>query len=501
MAVDHQASAHLRPEGYGHLSRWLAAIGPLEPPREPLSRSAEVDVCIVGAGFTGLWTAYELKRADPSLEVMVLEAEIAGFGASGRNGGWVLGELAGSREAWAKRAGRGPVLALGRAIADTVDEVGRVVEREGIACDFVRGGSLRVAQTPLQLQRLRDHVDEDRAWGMGPNDSALLGAEEALGRIAVDGTVGARYFAHCARVQPARLVRGLADAAERHGVVIHEHTPVTALEPGVVSTRAGVVRARQIVRATEGYTPKLPEYRRTLVPITSSMIATEPLSEDVWQALRWDGGETWPMPSTATSTCSAPPTGGWRSGAAASPPLGLGPDREGPPAAKTITALRGRLAELFPVLAGTPVAAAWEGVLGCPGLVSRGWPGPGHRSAWAAGRRRGRGRGQPGRRPCAISCSAATPNSPACPGSEVQPRLGARAAALPRRHDRQHPADERRPPRALDRAHRADRADGRLPPAATCRPSAPAPALVAGRHRRATIAVAGGAGRWIEGSA
>jgi glycine/D-amino acid oxidase-like deaminating enzyme len=367
MAVDHRAGVRSRPEGYGHLSRWLAAIGPLQSPREPLSRSAEVDVCIVGAGFTGLWTAYELKLADPSLEVMVLEAEIAGFGASGRNGGWVLGELAGSREAWAKRAGRGPVLALGRAIADTVDEVGRVVEREGIACDFVRGGSLRVAQTPLQLQRLRAHVEEDRAWGMGPNDSTMLGADEALRRIAVDRTLGARYFAHCARVQPARLVRGLAEAAERHGVVIHEHTPVTAIEPGVVSTRAGVVRARQIVRATEGYTPKLPEYHRTLVPITSSMIATEALPEDVWRALRWDGGETLADAQHRYVYLQRTADGRVAIGGRGVPyRWGSVSDREGPPAAKTITALGSRLAELFPVLAGAPVAAAWEGVLGVP---------------------------------------------------------------------------------------------------------------------------------------
>jgi glycine/D-amino acid oxidase-like deaminating enzyme len=137
---------------YDDISHWFAQLAPLPPPRPPLPGPREADVCIVGAGFSGLWTAYELRRADPSLEVVVLEAEVAGFGASGRNGGWVVGELAGSRERWAQRHGRPAVLALGRAIAETVDEVGRVVEREGIDCDFVRGGSLHVAQTPLQLR-------------------------------------------------------------------------------------------------------------------------------------------------------------------------------------------------------------------------------------------------------------------------------------------------------------------------------------------------------------
>jgi glycine/D-amino acid oxidase-like deaminating enzyme len=367
MAVDQHTSAQRRPGGYGHLSHWLAQLEPLGPARPPLDGSADVDICVVGAGFTGLWTAYELKLADPSLQVMVLEAEIAGFGASGRNGGWVIGALAGSRERWAKRGGRGAVMALERAIADTVQEVGRVVEREGIACDFVRGGSLRVAQTPLQLQRLRDLIEEDRAWGIGPEASWLLSAEETRGRIAVDHTLGARHYGHCARVQPARLVRGLAEAAERRGVVIHEQTPVTAIEPGVVSTKAGVVRARYIVRATEGYTPRLPEYRRAMVPITSSMIVTEPLAEDVWTTLGWEGRETLAdaqhryvyLQRTADDRVAIGGRGvPYRFGSVS--------DRDGPPAAKTIAALRARLGELFPVLAGAPIAAAWEGVLGVP---------------------------------------------------------------------------------------------------------------------------------------
>src|SRR4051794_36958051 len=148
------------------ISHWFAQLDPPPVPRPALPGSRDADVCIVGAGFTGLWTAYELRRADPSLDVLVLEAEVAGFGASGRNGGWVVGELAGKPETWEARGGHEGLLAQAAAIQATVDEVGAAVEREGIACDFAKGGSLHVAQTPLQLERMHAHFEEEREWGL-----------------------------------------------------------------------------------------------------------------------------------------------------------------------------------------------------------------------------------------------------------------------------------------------------------------------------------------------
>ena len=249
-------------------SWWWSSIGGLPEPRPALEGDREADVCIVGAGYTGLWTAYELRRADPSLEVVVVEREVAGFGASGRNGGWVLGEVStGSRQRAA--AGDGGVAALARAARDTVDEVAAACAREAIDCDLVKGGSLTVAQTAPQLARLR-------AGGRGD----LLDAHQAAQRVRVDGIRGARFTPHCARVQPAKLARGLATAAERHGVTIHEGTPALALEPGRVRTPHGSVRARWVVRATEGYTPGLPGLHRTLLPLSSSMIVIEPFDAD-----------------------------------------------------------------------------------------------------------------------------------------------------------------------------------------------------------------------------
>src|SRR5208282_3100051 len=120
-------------------------------------------------------------------------------------------------------------------------------------------------------------------------DDVFLDAAQARGRIAADGVLGAVFMAHCARVQPARLVRGLAEAAERAGATIFESTEVAGIEPGVARTARGDVRARFVVRATEGYTARLPGLRRTLLPMNSSMIITEPLAEDVWDELGWQG--------------------------------------------------------------------------------------------------------------------------------------------------------------------------------------------------------------------
>jgi glycine/D-amino acid oxidase-like deaminating enzyme len=347
------------------ISHWFRQLDPQPVPRPALPGSRSADVCIVGGGFTGLWTAYELRRADPSLDVVVLEAEVAGFGASGRNGGWVVGHLAGRQERWAQRRGRAGVVAMAEAIRATVDEVGAAVEREGIACDFVKGGTLHVAQTPLELERLRAHVAHLEEWGIGEGE--LLGAAEAAERIGVDGMLGAHASPHCARIQPARLARGLADAAERHGATIYEGTRVTRIEPGAAHTDLGTVTAKVVVRATEGYTAGLDGLGRTLVPLNSSMIVTEPIGAATWEQLRWDRGECVLdgrlryvyLQRTADDRIAI-------GGRGVPYRLGSKTDREGPLPAVTARELRDRLVELFPVLRDIGIADGWHGVLGVP---------------------------------------------------------------------------------------------------------------------------------------
>ncbi len=236
------ASGSSRPDR--SISFWYSQIGPPPRQRPTLMGSREADLCIVGGGFTGLWTAYQLLQVEPSLEVLLLEAELVGFGASGRNGGWVEGRLAGSREHWAARGGRAGAMALERALQGAVDEVGRVASSEGIDCAFHKGVARTVAQSPLQLEKMRAEVEDDRLWGFGPDDSLLLDGPAVARRVLVEGAIGARFSPHCARVQPVKLAVGLGEAVERAGGTIYEGTRVTSIEPGLARTATGAVRAK-----------------------------------------------------------------------------------------------------------------------------------------------------------------------------------------------------------------------------------------------------------------
>ncbi len=349
------------------ISFWYSQIAPSPRQRPPLTGPREADVCIVGGGFTGLWTAYQLLRAEPSLEVVLLEAEVVGFGASGRNGGWVEGRLAGSRDHWAALGGRSGAIALERAMYQAVDDVGKVASSEGIDCAFRKGGTLTIAQSQLQLQKVRAAVEDDRLWGFGPEDSLALDGPTAARRVAVDGVVGARFSPHCARVQPARLAVGLGEAVERSGGKIYEGTRVSSIKPGVAHTAAGPVRARYVVRATEAYTVSLARQRRIMLPLTSSMIATEVLSPSTWESLGWDEAET--MLDGARRYVYIQRTGDGRiaiGGRGIPYRYGSRTEAEGPPPSQAVQSLRERLISLFPALHDVAIDGAWHGVLGAP---------------------------------------------------------------------------------------------------------------------------------------
>ncbi|HEX5016195.1 MAG TPA: FAD-dependent oxidoreductase, partial [Actinomycetes bacterium] len=249
----------------------------LPTPRPPLQGSTSVDVCIVGGGFTGLWTAYYLKKADPSIDVLVVEQRFAGYGASGRNGGWLFGGIAGSRRGYAETHGRQAVIDLQHAMNATVDEVIEVAEREGIDADIVKGGALEVAYTPAQMERLQEFIDEEHAWE--ETDHVLLSAEESAALINVANTIGGAFSPHGARIQPAKLVRGVADVVERLGVTIAEQTLVTEIRPHRVITDHGDVTAKCVLRATEGFTAGIKGLKRSWLPMNSSMIVTDPLPD------------------------------------------------------------------------------------------------------------------------------------------------------------------------------------------------------------------------------
>ncbi len=251
----------------------------------PLPGDLDVDVAVVGAGYTGLWTAYYLLRADPHLRVVVLEREVIGFGASGRNGGWCSALLAAGIGTIAKRSGRAAAVAMQQAMHATVDEVGRVVADEGIDADYAKGGTITLARTEAQETRLTAELEEARSFGFGEEHLRRLSAAEVEPKCRATATRMALFTPDCAAIHPLRLAHGLAGAVQRHGGSICEHTAVTALEPGRVTTTRGAVRAEVTVVATEAYGARLPGRRRTLAPLYSLMVATDPLGDEEWSRI------------------------------------------------------------------------------------------------------------------------------------------------------------------------------------------------------------------------
>lgn len=251
----------------------------------PLAGPTDTDVAIVGAGYTGLWTAHALRRADPTLRVTVLERRHVGFGASGRNGGWCSALLPMSLGSIARRHGRPAAVRMQRAMHATVAEVVATCAAEGIDAQVAHGGTVDLVRTPAQRRRARAHLSSVRSFGFGDDDLRWADAAEATSLCGAVGVLGALVTPHCAALHPARLVHGLAHAVADAGVAVHEHTEVVALGPGHVDTEHGRVRAEVVVRATEGHTATLPGARREMLPIYSMMIATDPLPAETWRTL------------------------------------------------------------------------------------------------------------------------------------------------------------------------------------------------------------------------
>jgi glycine/D-amino acid oxidase-like deaminating enzyme len=371
---------------YAGLSLWLEQAGDLTP-RAPLPGPIDADVAIVGAGFTGLWSAYYLKKADPSLRVAVLEKEIASYGASGRNGGWCYGHLNGSLARYASGASRERAIAMKKENYRTVDVIGETLAAEGIDAGFVKSGTMILARSHEQVSGLRSSLEHDREWEFGEEYTRWLTADEVISRVRVAGVLGAKYDAGCARVQPARLARGLAEVVERLGVSIYEQTAVTGIERGVVHTVHGDVRADVVVRGTEGYTVHIPSEGRRIQPLTSQIVATEPLPQSVWDELGWDGRELMAdsvqlgmyCQRTVDDRIAMGGRGGFQ-------PRSKGLDEAEIRDARVFERLRRALADILPGAAGATLTHSWGGVWG----AARDWaPAVGYERergvAWAGG--------------------------------------------------------------------------------------------------------------------
>ncbi|MGO4692586.1 NAD(P)/FAD-dependent oxidoreductase [Glaciibacter sp. 2TAF33] len=348
----------------GEVSFWWGQAG-RPAPRHPLPGSLRADVCIVGAGYTGLWTAYYLKKAAPTLRIVVLEARFAGYGASGRNGGWLTNSVTGGRERYLARYGRRGAGGMQSAMSDSVDEVIRVAAAEGIEADIVTGGEFTVARNPAQQARLEAAFRADLPWRA--TDVQLLSAAAARSRIDVAGATGAMWHPHCARIQPAKLAAGLAATVDKLGVEIYEDTRVTGILPHRARTRRGDVEAEFVVRATEGFTAAIPGLHRAWLPMNSSLIVTQPLGPEFWAGIGWAGRET--LGDMAHAYMYAQRTIDDRiaiGGRGVPYRFGSRTDADGRTPAHTVHALRGILGEFFPAARDAAIDHAWSGVLGVP---------------------------------------------------------------------------------------------------------------------------------------
>jgi len=278
---------------YRRYSYWLETAKDDLTPRPRLDGSIGADIAILGAGFTGLWTAYYLLRRDPSLKVVIAEKEIAGFGASGRNGGWCTAGFPVSSPVLNERYGRDATLAVQHAMYATVDEVGRIAAEESIDAGFHKGGALRLARGRHQLPSIEQSYATARSFGLAEHYH-LLDERETAERLRVTKVRGSLFTPDCAVLHPGRLVRGLARVVERRGGVIYEQTPVTEIVPGKqpsFRTPTGDIRAKSIVLAGEAYLSQLAPLKRQLIPIYSLIVLTEPLTASQWDEIGWRNRE------------------------------------------------------------------------------------------------------------------------------------------------------------------------------------------------------------------
>lgn len=275
-------------------SLWAEARRDVEFPDVDLSQ--RFDVAIVGAGYTGLWTAVNLAGLRPGLGIVVVDAATPGFGASGRNGGWCSGLFPVEINSLAERHGREAALTMQRAAIASVDDVGDWITRHDIDCDWAKSGTISVATNPVQEIRLREAIEMQHHYGLDEADVRWIERDEVAARMTVVGTRGALYSPHCAAIHPLKLVNALVDRARDLGVAIVDGFSAKAIDTaGVVGSLGGRptnINADWVVRATEGYTPLLRGARRDVIPLYSYMIATEPLSDEMWRDIGWAARET-----------------------------------------------------------------------------------------------------------------------------------------------------------------------------------------------------------------
>ena len=270
---------------------WDSLSKPLKN-RESVTSNLDFDVAIIGAGYTGLWSAYYLKQKEPNLKIGVFEGSVAGFGASGRNGGWCSALFPVGLDKLAKQSNRETAIRMQKTMFETVDEVGRIIEKENIDAEWQKGGSFSIARDEIQLKRAKAEAHHYKEWGFSDKDFTLLNQHDAKNKINASNILGTTFTPHCASINPAKLVRQLADVVEKMGVKIYENSKATKFIKNKLYINSYEVNTKFIINATEAYRSEFKKYKRASIPVYSLMIGTEPLSDQIWDEIGLRNRET-----------------------------------------------------------------------------------------------------------------------------------------------------------------------------------------------------------------
>lgn len=357
-------------------SLWLSRNDPVVFP--PVGPGDGADIVVVGAGFTGLWTALHLRSLDPSRSVLVIDAAQPGFGASGRNGGWCSAFAPMSLDETAAESSPAGARAFQHALVDTVAEIGAFVTTHGIECGWMQSGTLALARNSPQVKRLQDGVAEARRHGFDESFVRMLAPDEVDSRVSVPSVLAATWSPACAAVDPLALLVGLVRVAESAGVTIRgdsrflRATPRHGGNRAEVSVAGGVVAidCEWVLLCTEGFTAHVPGHGRDLAPLYSYMVATEPLDESTWRRIGWTGRETLADARRMVIYAQRTDDGRIAFGGRGAPyrwGSAIGPRHDADPAVHA--RITETMFELFPAARDARITHRWGGALG----VARDW--------------------------------------------------------------------------------------------------------------------------------
>lgn len=328
----------------------------------PLAGDAAADVAVLGAGYTGLAAAYHLKRADPSLDVAILEAETAGFGASGRNGGFIMTLFGSSLAAMRASHGDDNVRTAHHYMERAIAALEGTITKHGLDCDYVRSGFLKVATTPAYRSRILKELDAFQSLGI--TGMGWLDADALAERVRSPTYLGALCEPDCGHINPVKWVDGLRRLATDAGARLYESTRVTTVrrEGGTfrLATPGGTLAADKIIFATNGYTHLIPGMRLKQVPAFAYIVVTEPLTPDQLAKIGWQGREG--IEDGRNFMHFYRLTADNRILAGGGPgfiPFGAGMDHDASP--RAWTHLERFIATTFPHLAGIRITHRWGG--------------------------------------------------------------------------------------------------------------------------------------------